>query len=139
MKTTEIIGSINFTAVRSDRSRFVSNKKSGGGIITLIHKDVDYSIFQQEMRTMLEYNCIRINLGNMCLLLVNVYMPPERTRLNMVKKLRDLLEKYRSKYNTDQIILLGDFNSSGISRDFCEKVPGHLTGSGHNLTAMRRN
>lgn len=71
----------------------------------------------------IEYVATCIEHQNKCLIIVNVYLPPYSVRLRciMIRELETILNKITRAYPLDELIILGDFNSSGILWDYVDE------------------
>lgn len=107
----EIIGAINYSIIRSDRSCFSSNRKTGGGVMMFINNKFKHTQVEISIRIILEIQIVEIILPSSSLLIINLYMPPNRARLTMVKELNRILNHVHTDFPSLGIILLGDFNA----------------------------
>ena len=94
----------NFAAVRKDRHR-----GQGGGLLTLIHKSINFSRTPDSPDTLadphLEELTTTANLGNTDLIITNVYIPPESSCTGGYNP-----SLVHLMMTTDTLIL-GDFNA----------------------------
>ena len=94
----------NFTTVRKDRRH-----GQGGGLLTLIHKSINFSRKPESPETLVELHLeeltITSTLGDTELILTNVYIPPASSCTGGYLPSLDYL-----KMTTDNLIL-GNFNA----------------------------
>ena len=94
----------NFTTVRKDR-----DQGQGGGLLTLIHKSINFSRRPDSPDTLadphLEELTITAKLGNTDLIITNVYIPPASSCIGGYNPSLDHLMM------TTDTLILGDFNA----------------------------
>lgn len=78
-------------------------------------------------KTPIEYQVIRIIIGDMFYWVMNVYLPPYRTELMMVTEIGQILHEIRTELKNDEIIMLGDFNFSQINWIYNASEAGYLS------------
>lgn len=80
----------------------------------LINKQLTYSIVQNHSESTLEYEIINLTIGAIQLIIVNVYLPPYRNRLALVKEFDSAIQMIMNKFNNPKMIISGDLNMSNI-------------------------
>ena len=90
----------NFTTVRKDRDQV-----QGGGLLTLIHKSINFSRKPDSPDPHLEELTITAKLGNTDLTITNVYIPPASSYTGGYNPSLDHLMM------TTDTLILGDFNA----------------------------
>lgn len=128
--SNEIIAGTNYTVIRADRSKFDNSRKVGGGVASFIKGEIDYETIEVAMKTTIEFVVFRITLEAKKIIVVNVYIPPYRQRmLALVVEFSCLMERIRSIYIGDEIIVFGDFNLSHIKWQYRSDNVGSLSPS----------
>lgn len=92
---------------RRGRKEFLNKRSRGGGIALFIRNDINIEII-------LEQQTIRIMLGASSYCIINVYLPPYRSRQTMIDEFAKILGHVRKSYGKGEIITVGDFNSPNI-------------------------
>lgn len=106
----EIVSITNYVAHRRDRSEFSSNRKRGGGVLTLIHKSIHFEIVNILVKTILEIQILELTIGNDKIILLNCYMQPARSRKKQIDELSQILKNVKQDFPNHLLILGGDFN-----------------------------
>lgn len=93
VKDGEITGNSNFNIIRRDRSATTNKRLRGGGVMTLISKDITYQQIEFNYETLLEYTVCKIGTDPSTLMVINVYIPPydEKSRLSMIIQLNSIV------------------------------------------------
>lgn len=130
----EIIAGSTFLVNRADRSNFLNHRKTGGGVVTFIRNTFECSIIQHSCKTIIEHIISRIKLGSSFVLLLNIYLPPYRTRNIMINEFQRILNKLHKDYPNDEIIVVGDFNLTNLTWQFNDIDIGYLTCNTENLS-----
>lgn len=94
----EIISSTSFNIVRHDRSCFKNIRLRGGGVVTLLRRNIEFTVLNINAETSLEHQIIRIKFGNDYFCLLNIYLPPYRARLTMVNEVAAILKNIRNAH-----------------------------------------
>ena len=115
---TEELGFVSHNVIRCDRSVATSKKKSGGGVLLALQKNIKYSIIPM-ITNRFEYICVKLHLNGYDIIIVLVYVPPFSPEITatyhseLIDFLTDSLDNYVNTYGFDNIIILGDFNVPG--------------------------
>lgn len=75
-----------------------------------IRNNIQFSEIVIEEKTIVECQVTRIKLGETYYCIINVYIPPYKTRLIMVNELSSIIRKLRQDFESDEFIMIGDFN-----------------------------
>lgn len=110
----EIIGNTNYQVLRNDRSSFLSNRKNGGGVLTLLHNSITCNQINIEIGTITEIQLVEIILPQRSIVLANMYVPPTRARTVQNKELARILQHVQNDFPNHGLIILGDFNTPTI-------------------------
>lgn len=121
--SSEIVSS---TAIRKDRRNFINSRKSSEGVVIFIRNDIECSEIILTEKTIVECQITRFKIGDVFYCLLNVHIPPYRTRLTMVNELSRISRKLKGEYANDEIILPGDFNMPNIIWTYNETDAGFL-------------
>ena len=106
-----IILNNKYNNYRSDRDLCKSNKKTGGGVMLSVKKEISSSLVYVH-QGLYETVCLLVRLNKINLIISALYMPP----LYQLSLYEDYIKNLKSvlfKYNNCKILLLGDFNIPG--------------------------
>lgn len=118
--------STNFAFIRTDRSSSLNKRKRGGGLITFIHNQYDYEEIRMSEKFLIEFQIFRVNIPSGKLYVMNIYMPPYKSRARMVTELDNILRHLLFQYRPKHFVMLGDFNLPNIKWTFDNERPGQL-------------
>ena len=93
-----------------------TNNLSGGGVLTYIHKDINYHKFVKELSFADEFNnCLgtEITLNNKSMTFLNIYRSPNNDNKTFDTKFENIVEKLKTK----TCYILGDMNYNLINID----------------------
>ena len=105
--TDSMLGNINYNIFKSNREMSV-NKVKGGGVMTLISKDLNSEIIFSNNKNY-ELLITSVKIKNNKLLVINVYIPP-LSNISVYIDFIDNVNKIKQKYQNAKIIIVGDFN-----------------------------
>lgn len=127
--SNELMAGTNYNILRSDRGAFVDSRSTGGGVIMCIKNGINFESVTVDLST-IEFICARLIIGAKHYIITNVYIPPYRTRtLALLIEVSQLIASMRKQFDTDEIIIAGDFNLPGIRWNFSDGNVGFLSPS----------
>lgn len=110
----ELISNTSYDIVRNDRSTFTTNRIRGGGVMMLIHRKIKYTEIQINIPTTVEIQIVQLHQDSHNLILINVYMPPNRARRIQTNQLAQVINAVRKDFPNDDVIIAGDFNMPNV-------------------------
>ncbi|CAH2096742.1 unnamed protein product [Euphydryas editha] len=108
-----------YDVFRQDRNLKSSNKKTGGGVMTLVRCGLDASRVELDDYIDMEILVItipaRVLSASADLQILTVYLPPDYSRLSSnIDHLINLIKSLHSKNPTNSFLIIGDFNLPSI-------------------------
>lgn len=105
VNSAEIIAASNFQICRMDRSKFQSNRSKGGGICLFIRDGIEYMEIVNPQQTTIEMQALRITNAYRPIIVLNVYLPPYRSRVYMVDELANFV-RYLKRIKLDTVVII---------------------------------
>ena len=96
-----------FTNYRSYRNLALTNKKTGGGVLS-VNNNLSSSLLYDH-QSLYETVCILVKLNNLNIIISILYMPPIY-QINLYEDYLDRLNSELFKHNNFKLLILGDFN-----------------------------
>lgn len=105
----------NYVVYRCDRNLNNSKKKSGGGVVLAVNRKLNSKIVQLHGYNNLEQICIEVQFESSALYVCCIYLPPKSLLGSYNDHIRFVDEISARMGETDSLVVLGDYNLSGIS------------------------
>lgn len=93
----------NYSFIRCDR-----NTRVGGGVGIYISNEFEYTVIVCEVKDFIEHIWIRVKFDDKCLIVGNLYRPPNGSYHDFINHFEDKLINIFAQY--DLILCFGDFN-----------------------------
>lgn len=129
----ELIHSTDFLAFRKDRDFEMNKLTRGGGVLTLINKELTVINIETVAITIADTKITLVRKMQNDLIIINTYWPPQGKKIEMTNELIQNIRKIKTKFSGVPILLVGDFNV-GINWSYSEDFDGFLVPSNQTLS-----
>lgn len=135
ISTQEIIHSTDFIAFRKDRDFDLNNRTRGGGVMTLVNKELSVINIDLILTTIADIKALLIRKYESDLILINVYS--QGNKIDLTNELIQILRKIKTKFIGVNILVIGDFNI-GIKWTYSPDYNGFLVPSNNTISRSDR-
>lgn len=103
-----------YEAFRVDRNLSATEKRTGGGILVFIRREIDAYLSNEWRTPSVESLCITIPAHTLCstvdLHIISTYIPPDLDLSHRVECFQQSTTLFMNKFPRDNFLIIGDFN-----------------------------
>lgn len=133
INSNELIHSSDFNAFRTDRDLIMNNRKRGGGVITIINKELSVINIDINPTTIADTKITLIRKNKNDLIIVNTYWLPQGDKIALTNELIQNLRKIKTKFVDVPFMVIGYFNV-GIKWVYSDEHFGYLIPSNDRIS-----